>query len=98
SAFLVAVSKKLSSKAQRKLAELRSEDPSVSLEVIDAGVLNRDLRDHPGIVRRHFHQAWVQAFCDPEAVSLSGISDARLTHVRDSRLASDHLERSRLLA
>ncbi|MGH9892277.1 MAG: hypothetical protein ACREA0_09900, partial [bacterium] len=96
--FLVAVSKKLSSESQRKLAELSEQHPSVKLEAIDAGVLNRDLRNYAEIVLRHFHPAWAEAFCDPSALSRAGLRNARQKFALDSLAVSNHRERTRLFA
>ena len=96
--FTVALSRKLSSASQKELIRLRSVYPSARLDVIDAGSLNRDLRTHPQIVRRHFHPAWVTAFCDPTAISDSEQADFRRSYLIQERESSMHRERSRLLA
>lgn len=96
--FTLALSRRLSSASQKELARLRKKYPSAHLEVIHAGVLDRELRSHPEIVRRHFHSSWVKAFCDPSALSEFEHAEAHHEYLLTVGEESLHHERYRLLA
>jgi hypothetical protein len=96
--FSVMLSRAASPQLIDELHTLREEHPSVRLTILDAALLNDELRGHPDLIRIHFHEAWVDAFCDPKAIDSLAKSDQHAAYLRNAEAQSDHRLLTRALA
>lgn len=96
--FSVMVSRKASPALIEELVSLRQRYAAVRLDLIGASHLNDELRQQPALVRRHFHPAWVEAFCDPDAIEQLDQRDQRAQRLSWAMESSDRRQRVRLLA